>query len=383
VTLNAVKPVTVVDLTEQERMAVALVPASELVKLPGIQDYSLFDRNVRLSAGRTKINRELAATVRNPAEHSLFAAFHNGMTLLSSGITSSGRKLTLDGVGVVNGCQSLLALNENQGFLTDNLNVLVKVIEVPKGSGVADLITHRSNNQNAVNLRDQRSTDPVMRDLQGQVRSKYGDEFDFTVRLGEVSQSGNMLDNTTAAQLITAVYLEEPALAVKKLRLFDEDFRRIFNKSIDADKLYFLNLLDQTVRAHKSELGSQLNASFASIRFTLAYLVSEVLKLSAAGKDLLTNPGNFLPAHEANVRDQLAIILGDVIGSTNFHVEESSEEDEDFDAKVAFKSATGVKRLRVEVIKQSNRQAKRDDEYLFAYPAAPQKKTKTSKKVGA
>jgi hypothetical protein len=217
------------------------------------------------------------------------------MTLLTEGISSSGRKLTLKGVGVVNGCQSLLALDENQSSLTDKLLVLVKVIEIPKGSDVADLITWRSNNQNAVNLRDQRSTDPVMRDLQGQVRAKYGSEFDFTIRLGDRARSTNLLDNTTAAQLITAVYREEPSLAVRKLRLFDEDFREIFNKTINADKLYFLYVLDHVINAYRAELGPELNASFASVRFTIAYLVSEVLKLSAAGRLLLDSQELFFP----------------------------------------------------------------------------------------
>jgi hypothetical protein len=69
------------------------------------------------------------------------------------------------------------------------------------------------------------------------------------------------------------------------------------------------------------------------------------------------------------VESQLATIVEDVIESTNFHVEESEREEENFDPKVAFKSSTVVKRLRLEVIKQSKRQAKRDDEYLFADPS--------------
>lgn len=41
--------------------------------------------------------------------------------------------------------------------MTDELQLLVKIVEMGSNDTVADLITYRSNNQNAVSLRDQRS----------------------------------------------------------------------------------------------------------------------------------------------------------------------------------------------------------------------------------
>lgn len=54
-------------LERDVEMAVALVPANELVRLPGIDDLTLFAINVRLGLGKTKINRELAATIKGGA----------------------------------------------------------------------------------------------------------------------------------------------------------------------------------------------------------------------------------------------------------------------------------------------------------------------------
>ncbi|MFM2475324.1 AIPR family protein, partial [Burkholderia cenocepacia] len=110
----------VIDLTHQAKMAVCVVPASELVKLPGIADHSLFSRNVRLFAGRTRINKELRSTVQDLDEHRLFPAYHNGLTLLTNRIGEvSQDSISIDGVGVVNGCQSLITLHENKSSLTD------------------------------------------------------------------------------------------------------------------------------------------------------------------------------------------------------------------------------------------------------------------------
>jgi hypothetical protein len=95
----------------------ALVPANELVRLPGIGDLTLFALNVRLGLGRTRINKELARTVREEqTAHRMFPAYHNGLTLLTERLDVDDEGLHLDGVSVVNGCQSLLAMYANQGL---------------------------------------------------------------------------------------------------------------------------------------------------------------------------------------------------------------------------------------------------------------------------
>jgi AIPR protein len=102
---------------------------------------------VRLGLGRTRINRDIAATLESAAEHALFPAYHNGLTLLTSKIDNDGDRLVLHGVSVVNGCQSLLALRDAKTKLTDALALVVKIVEVGAEGSLADKITFRSNNQ--------------------------------------------------------------------------------------------------------------------------------------------------------------------------------------------------------------------------------------------
>lgn len=161
-------------LTDTEQMAVTLVQASELIRLPGIADQTLFDRNVRLSVGKSAVNSQLKETVRNPVEHRLFPAFHNGLTLLTSSLQVEDKDMRLKGIAVVNGCQSLTTLANNAETITDGLALLVKIVQVPASSDVSDRITYRSNSQNAVTMRDQRSNDRATRALQKDVERKLG-----------------------------------------------------------------------------------------------------------------------------------------------------------------------------------------------------------------
>jgi AIPR protein len=362
---TAVTPPIVADLTPEERMAIGLIPADQLIKLPGIEDRTLFSRNVRLSLGRTRINRDLSDTIVTPAEHDLFPAYHNGLTLLTKDLDVAGESIALDGVSVVNGCQSLVALFNKRTSLTPKLRLLVKIVRLPPDSDVADDITYRTNNQNAVDIRDQRSTEPIMRDLQAQVRDVFGDDFGFAIRAGETLGTTRTLDNQFAAQLIKAVYLGEPWQAVRKVRLFDEDFRAIFNRTIDAYKLLFLDLLGEVIWEARVNLRDDLRASFASVRFALAFLVARVLELSEAGALLLKEPQRWLPSKLDEVKESLRAIADDVVDSVNFHIGESENEDAGYDPKVAFKSKVGVDHLEHDVLSHSRRQAKREEDYLF------------------
>lgn len=63
--LEAASVPMVTELSSNVRMAVGLIGAPDLVRLPGIEDLSIFQLNVRLGLGRTRINKELAKTIQD------------------------------------------------------------------------------------------------------------------------------------------------------------------------------------------------------------------------------------------------------------------------------------------------------------------------------
>lgn len=367
-----IAPAITTTLNADVDMAVTLVPATQLVTLKGIDDLSLFDPNVRLGLGKTRINKELEATVQNKDEHSLFPAYHNGLTVLTNHLRVRGKTVRLNGIAVVNGCQSLLSLYRNKDSITKDLCLFLRVVQVDAHSTLPDQITYRTNNQNSVDIRDQRSRDTIQRDLQAEVTEAFGDCFGYEIRRGEKLDADEVLLNERAAQLIMAVYLNEPWNAVRKVLLFDEAYRRIFNRKIDAHKLFLLHRLDTTVEAKRGDLRPELAASFASVRFTLVSLLAELLRLSKRGQALLKEPGGWLPSLAASVDEKAGELTDEVIESLNFFVEEeqaqAAAQEESFDPKVAFKSRGGVRKIRQEVIKAAKRQQKRDREFLFNIP---------------
>jgi hypothetical protein len=374
VKLVGVAPAITTSLDNEVDMAVTLVPASQLVALKGIDDLTLFDRNVRLGLGKTRINQELETTIQEKSEHPLFPAYHNGLTVLTHDLGVRGKTVRLKGIAVVNGCQSLLSLYRNSAAVTKSLNILVRVVQVDTHSDLPDQITYRTNNQNSVDIRDQRSRDAIQRELQAEVADVFKKRFGYAIRRGEKIQADEVLPNERAAQLIMAVYLKEPWNAVRKVLLFDEEYRSIFNRTINAHKLYLLHCLDRIVEDRRDDLRDDLAASFASVRLTLVYLVAELLRLSKLGEQLLESPEKWLPTLSAAVQDKAGELADEVIESVNFFVEEeqaqAAKQDKTFDPKIAFKRRDGVRRVRQEVVKSAKRQQKRDKKFLFAIKAA-------------
>lgn len=86
---------------------VAALPLKECIKLPGIKDGTLFQKNVRQSLGSSNaVNKGIRTTIMGD-KRSDFFFFHNGITALCNKMELDNETLSLNGLSVVNGCQSL------------------------------------------------------------------------------------------------------------------------------------------------------------------------------------------------------------------------------------------------------------------------------------
>ena len=241
------------------------------------------------------------------------------------------------------------------------------------------------NNENSVDIRDQRSRDTVQRHLQAEVTDLFGNNFGYAIRRGEKLKTKHELLNERAAQLIMAVYLKEPWNAVRKVLLFGDQYERIFNRTITADRLYLLYLLGEVVERRRTDLNDDLAASFASVRLTLVYLLAELLRLSTRGERLLDTPEKWLPEQSDAVDKKAGELADDVIDSVNFFAEEeqrtAAKRKKSFDPKIAFKNQGEVRKVKREVVKEARRQQKRDKDFLFK--VAPTKPPSTSSSSGS
>jgi hypothetical protein len=237
---------------------------------------------------------------------------------------------------------------------------------------LTDKITYRTNNQNPVDIRDQRSTDLIQRDLQTQVEEQYGTELRYAIRAGEVFPKGiEVLDNRVAAQLLMAVYLREPWNAVRKVRLFDEDYRRIFNRDVTGHRLYLVAVISDVLDNVAEDLRPELRASFAAVRLTLAHVLGQLLRENDYGRQLLDAPQRWLPDLRGAVAEALTAQALSVVDLVNGYIEiQARERGAAFDPKVIFKNEGEIAAVERDVLNFSRRLVHKDPSYQFGVAPA-------------
>jgi|GEM_PF-1278965 len=138
---------------------------------------ALYEQNVRKSLGLTRINSGIKETLLKEPEN--FWYFNNGITVLCDRIEERylGRRgrgdepveLTLEGVSVVNGAQTVTAIHQAFEVNPDTVEeaeVTVRVFSLGGARGeYATRITETTNTQNDVSQRDFIALDPVQAEI--------------------------------------------------------------------------------------------------------------------------------------------------------------------------------------------------------------------------
>lgn len=329
---------------------IAPIKATELVKMPGIADQSVFAHNVRGPLGETNVNRDIVKSIKDKTLHKKFPLFHNGITIVTNSIILTEHKLEIDTFFVVNGCQSLTALFKNQKELTEDLRILTKFVQLSVDSDLSKIITHYSNNQNGVKPRDFKSNNSIQVRLQNEFNKFYGGEYFFEVKRGESNETLTTISNESAGIHIMSFDLKEPWATHRKYQIFDEKYNDIFGRpEVTAHRILMLYLTDRVILSKLPTMTNQLVAKYALTRCALMFILRQILENDPQGKALLSRPEDFVktPEDRKDFVDVISIIINDIIIDFNGEVQNLGE---DFDYKSKLRDETWIKKLSQEIV---------------------------------
>lgn len=229
------------------RVVVAVVPLSECIKFPGIKDGTLFQKNVRQSLGLSNaVNKGIKNTIYSD-RHRDFFFFHNGITAICNKMEmqQSNSKLSLHGVSVVNGCQSLttiLSCSERVKTLTDT-SLLFRFYEIPQRDR-ADKISINTNSQSAVKPRDLRSNDKRVLNLKRAYEQMYPQGY-FVSKRGEEPPAdrdkNQVVDLSELGKQLISWHSQRPNVAYSETKIFDKYFEQLFKREYRAENVHALN----------------------------------------------------------------------------------------------------------------------------------------------
>lgn len=341
------------------------IKAKELIKLEGIQDRTLFYKNVRYGVGKTRVNKSIKDTINDANEHNNFFLYHNGITIVCEQLDEDleHNKISLTGYAVINGCQSMLTFFENKNKLSNNLFVLVKIIQLSLSSARVKKITYYANNQNSISLRDLRSNDSTQKALQSEFRELFNNTILYKRKRGEHEEGfSEIIEKDFAAQIIGAIYIKEPHNTHLIQKLFGEEYTRIFSRNINAEKIYFAYMLYDVILKNSKLLDNEKIRNYGLALFFFSYILSEIMRQDELGKEILENPKDFVTTNKSTLVKTLRKIWDLITPDINYDLEEYTTEHENFfDYKNVFKNSQFIQtmsgKIKADYIRLTRRNA--------------------------
>lgn len=335
--------------------------ALQLVHMDGIADGSLFRENVRYTLGNTAVNKSIRKALANKPGHASFILGHNGLIILcASADNSKGGQLTIEDYSVVNGAQSLTSFFNDKAKLSEDLRVLVRVVEV-QDEVLARAITENSNNQNAIKPRDLRSNHAIQLRLQREMNDASGNYF-FEIKRGERPPAGcTVITNDEIGRALLAFDVLEPWSAHQIYKVFDEKYAVIFGRpEVTAQRAIFVHRLMRVVDNSLPKLKNRPMASYTLTRYFILYLLSEILRENGASRPYVAKPEDLTETQTEEFLSKCDEILKTVVVDLN--VESKST---DFDYKTILKSPKQAGELAQSILASYEKDVERERAETF------------------
>jgi AIPR protein len=204
----------------------------------------IFEANVRDYQGRTEVNDEIQDSLKanNPED---FWWLNNGVTVLATKASLTGKMLTIEDPQIVNGLQTSTEIFNYYAQLStggDDRNVLVRVV-VPSESASRDRIIKATNSQTAVQRASLRATDKIHRDIEEYLRPR-GLFYDRRKNYykNEDKPRDRIVGIPHLAQAVMAIVLMRPDTARARpssLLKKDEDYAKVYSPDYPI-QVYFV-----------------------------------------------------------------------------------------------------------------------------------------------
>lgn len=245
------------------RVCIGRMPVIEVAALMRAHGDRLLERNIRRYLGLhgNRVNEGIQETLRSGQPEN-FYFFNNGLTLICdhfkyNALQGANYQVQADNLQIVNGAQTcmtiyktLTEMNQRGEDPPADASVLVRLYELPKGKeDVVLQITHATNSQNPVDLKDLRSNDEIQRQLEISIEA-----LGYQYRRKRMDTPPKSLDITasTAAEALLAVWRQAPHQARFLLREhFGKLYPLVFPKDVNGAQVVLAVLLYRIAENHR------------------------------------------------------------------------------------------------------------------------------------
>ncbi|HEL4776173.1 MULTISPECIES: AIPR family protein [Stenotrophomonas] len=245
------------------RVCVGRMPVSEVAALMRNHGEKLLERNIRRYLGLhgNRVNEGIRTTLHSTTPEN-FYFFNNGLTLVCDKFTYNALQqgdfqVKVKNLQIVNGGQSCMTilktaeeLEKAGQSLPVQASVLVRLYELTSDNDDVVLqITHATNSQNPVDLKDLRANDAKQQQLEQSIQ-----DLGYTYRRKRMDTPARPTDITTgaAAEAVLAVWRQAPHQAKFLTREhFGKLYDTIFTASLNGAQVVIAVLLYRIAENHR------------------------------------------------------------------------------------------------------------------------------------
>ncbi len=255
----------------------AAIQLKDCITFPGIKDGTLFRKNVRQSLGlNNPVNKAIRSTIYSD-KYRDFYFFHNGITAICNHMhLSEDGVLQLNGLSVVNGCQSLntiLSCSERVKQIPDAY-IMFRFYEIPQIER-ADRISISTNSQSVVKPRDLRSNDKRVLNLKHSFEQAFPNGY-FISKRGEIAppskDKATILDLSDLGKYLISWHSQRPNIAYSETKIFDKYFEQLFKRDYSPNDAQSLNYwMQEIMKCWTSENILGLNETLLAMKAYAPY----------------------------------------------------------------------------------------------------------------
>lgn len=337
-----------------------LAPALNLLKMNGIADGRLFEQNVRLALGNTKVNKGLRQSIKEKGEHKNFPLYHNGINVLCKKIVSETKeRIEVEDYVVVNGAQSLTSLMAEKSKITEDLKILVKLIETKGDTALSQRITTNSNNQNSIKARDLKSNHNIQQRLKAEVSAVSNNSVAYEIKQGEDNKGKLVLSNEQAGLILLAMDLAQPWSCHQKYKVMDDLHSDIFGRpDVSGSRILGYWECFKSVETALDAIEDKHFAYYNLTKYFLVYAVVSLIRTDTAGESMLKNMKGI---YSSGRLPELVELFGSLAKSlaVDLNAEIVGEDAEMFDYKNELKSPAWCKKTSARLVAQYSKDVMR------------------------
>ena len=247
---------------------------------------NMFEANVRDYQGNVQVNNDIQETLRGDKDEE-FWWLNNGVTIVASNATLTGKTITIENPFIVNGLQTsteIFSYFADANTEGDERCLQVKIV-VPEADQSRDRIIKATNFQTTIPGVSLRATEKIHRDIEDYLKN-FGIYYDR--RKNFYKNEGKPIDQILSigqlSQAVMSVLLKQPDDARARPSTIikdDENYERVFNSEYPL-RLYLVSavLLKRTERLlKKPEIGLERRD-----RNNLRFYVAMHAAMSLVGK---------------------------------------------------------------------------------------------------